>query len=140
MINSSEKFWINLSGNSMFPVLRDQDQVLIDPVPYEKLFLGDVILIRDFYSSELVIHRLIEFPMKTKGDFSLVCETNPPDAYLGRACGYLRSDIIKDLPNYHGLYLFFSKMRMSNYFTRKIALLGLLLTTVFWKFYSAKTT
>lgn len=137
MIISKEKFWITLNGQSMSPLLQQQDEILIEPISLEKIKLGDIILFQDKESSELTIHRLIAFPFTTKGDFSLMSEENCSDCYLGRAVGFKRKDRFRELSYNQKAFLTCSILRMSNFIMRKVGLFGLIYLTTFFEFYNA---
>jgi signal peptidase I len=134
-----ESFWIKLNGQSMTPMLLDQDLICIAPIRFDELKLGDIVLFKDQQSNELTIHRFINYPFTTKGDFSCVCEINPPNCLLGRAIAYRRADIVRNLIAFNNIFLFFSKLRMSNYVIRKIGLIGLIISTFVFELYNAKT-
>jgi len=65
---------ITITGNSMFPTLVDGERLKVQPNhPPEN---GDICLIRDKLSNELIVHRLVsQEPMTYKGDNSLNLET-----------------------------------------------------------------
>jgi signal peptidase I len=134
-----DSFWIKLNGQSMSPLLQDQDLICINPIRYDELKLGDIVLFKDQQSNELTIHRFVNYPFTTKGDFSCVGETNLPNCLLGCAVAYRRTDIVRNLTAFNSLYCFFSKLRMSNYVIRKIGLIGLIILTNVLELYNAKT-
>lgn len=137
MITNIEKFWIKLNGQSMYPLLHDQDEILIAQVERDELELGDIVLFKDQGSKELTVHRFIEKPFITKGDYSLASESNPQETLLGVAVAYKRSDVVRNLSGFKKIFVFFSKLRMSNYLMRKIGLLGLFILTILLGFYNA---
>ena len=139
MIKRTEKFWIRLNGQSMSPLLLDQDEILIEPTTFEKIKCGDIVLFKDAASTELTVHRLVAFPFYTKGDYSLIGETNHVGCFLGLAIGYKRGDQFRKISEHSNLFLFFSKLRMKNYVVRKVGLMGLIVLATFFEFYSAKT-
>lgn len=139
MITDLEKFAIKLNGQSMTPLLNDQDEILFQPSAFEQIKCGDIVLLWDRKSSELLVHRLIAFPLQTKGDYSLISENNSQDCYLGKAIGFKRGNTYRKFPDSQIVFLFFSKLRMKNFVIRKIGLLGLILSAIFFEFYSAKT-
>lgn len=139
MIVTNENFWIVLKGNSMSPLLINGDELLIESINLERIRVGDLVLFKDRNSSELTIHRLIARPFITKGDYGLLSENNPVDHYLGRAIAYKRKNKIKSLLYSQTIPLFFAKLRMGNYFIRKVGLLGLIFFKIYFVFYSAIT-
>jgi hypothetical protein len=137
------KFWIELNGKSMSPLLRHQDTVLIEPASIESLKYGDIILYFDQSCKELTLHRLIGFPMKTKGDLSLIAEFPLFDSSFGKAIGFKREKFYRKLPLQNSifttLYLIFSKLRMKGFFQRKVARVFLLILTITFELCSEKT-
>lgn len=137
------KFWITLNGLSMSPLLKDQDEIHIAPVKSEELKIGDVLLFFDQHDRALTLHRLIELPMKTKGDFSLYAEENSVDSCLGKAIGFSRDQFYRELPGNNSLftswYLFMSKLRMKGGYRSKVAHLLLLISAKVFELCSAKT-
>ena len=140
MNNEAEKnyFWINLNGHSMYPTLLDQDEILIKSIKISELQLGDIVLFIDKDSRELTLHRLIGFPLITKGDFSHFLETNTEDLFLGKAVSCKRGLQMIGLTNNKWL-LIFSKLRLKNRVLRYTGLIGLHLISMFSQFYNAKT-
>lgn len=131
-----KRFWINLKGKSMSPLLRENDQILIESTEIENLKCGEVILYFDPLSNELTLHRLIEIPLKTKGDLNLASENISRDSYFGRAIGFKRDLYYRTLPSresvLNNLFLFCSKLRTKGFIQRKIAhLLLIIIARVF---------
>ncbi len=143
VVGSMKKFWINYLGQSMSPLLQDDDQILIESINPDQLNYGDVVLFLDQQSRELTLHRLIEFPLQTKGDFSLAYEANANEALLGRAIGFERKDYFRKFPASHSrftkVFLLLSKLRMQGRTSRRIALGMLFILTKIFQFYSDKT-
>lgn len=139
MIGNKENFLIKLNGKSMAPLLHEQDEVIIKPISIDQIKCGDIVLFKDESSGELIVHRLIEFPFKTKGDYSITFEKNKVDSFLGLAVGVVRGDHTIAIPVKQKHFLFFSKLRLGNYFTRKVGLIGLIISATFFEFYNAKT-
>lgn len=138
-----EKFWIRFNGYSMSPLLHDYDELLIEPLDLNQVSCGEIVLFKDFNSQELTVHRLMELPFKTKGDFSLQYEENPSYTYIGRVIAFRRSDVYFQLSQnrlLQKMFLFFSKMRTQNKLIRKIGLAGLFILVKTFSVYSAKTT
>lgn len=137
------KFWIDLKGKSMSPLLLENDRILIEPIAVEALSVGDILLFIDQHSKEITLHRLIEHPNKTKGDLSLLVEVFDPNTFLGKAVGFMRRDIYHSLPidgSYFNLiFLKMSKLRMKGFFIRKMAYVMLLIFARFFLFYNGKT-
>ena len=137
------KFLIKLNGLSMTPLLCDQDEIQIESLNISDLKYGDIVLFLDQSSKKLTIHRLIDFPLKTKGDFSLLAEENSIDSCLGKATGIRRGNVYWDLPCsnslFNTLFLFLSEMRMKGYFLRKLALALMIILTKVFVFCSDKT-
>ncbi|RPJ74720.1 MAG: hypothetical protein EHM20_10145 [Alphaproteobacteria bacterium] len=137
------KYWIKFNGQSMSPLLRDNDEILIEPVGDEALKIGDVILFLDQSSKELTLHRLMALPLTTKGDFSLSSEVNPLNSHLGKALGFKRQGIYRALPGaeslFGKLFLYFSKQRAKGFFKRKMALVALVILTKTFEVCSEKT-
>lgn len=138
-----KKFWINHKGLSMSPLLKDGDKILIDQNAIEDLKCGDIILFLDQSSKELTLHRLIDFPLKTKGDLNLCAEMNPLESCLGKAVGYRRNELYKTLPiadsTMSKCYLYLSKLRLKGFFLRKSSRYLLFVVTFIFEFYSEKT-
>lgn len=138
-----KNYWITLKGQSMSPLLHDLDQVLITPIILENLKCGDIVLFIDQSSKELTLHRLINFPFCTKGDFSLCFENNPSESFLGKAIGFRRDNIYRVFPSHGSLmnrcYMFFSIYRMKGFFLRKWAYVFLVILTMVFEFCSEKT-
>ena len=79
------------SGNSMWPLLRDGDEVLFDEVTSD-IITGDIILFRD--SSEFVVHRVSKLsPFTTKGDWSCANEEHPMSNVFGIIKGFSREGV-----------------------------------------------
>ncbi len=140
------KYWIKLNGHSMYPLLRDSDEVLIEPIANEQLKHGDVILFLDQSTKELTLHRLIEFSMTTmttKGDFSLNTEENLAEGQLGKAIGFKRGGFYRVLPAADSilgrLFLYFSLQRGKGFFKRKMARILLIVLTKVFEVCSDKT-
>lgn len=137
------KFWIDLKGKSMSPLLLENDRILIESIAVEAVSVGDILLFIDQQSKEITLHRLIELPNKTKGDLSLLVEVFDPSTFLGKAVGFMRRDIYQSLPidgSYFNLiFLKMSKLRMKGFFIRKMAYVMLLIFARFFLFYNGKT-
>jgi hypothetical protein len=137
------EYWINYVGPSMSPLLQTNDQVLIEPIEATQLQCGDIILFLDQSSRELTLHRLIELPLQTKGDFSLGSEYVATDSILGRAIGFERLDYFRKFPihnsKFNKLYLFLSKKRMEGRASRRMALVMLFILTKVFELCSDKT-
>ena len=132
-------FWIRLNGSSMFPLLQDQNEILITATKYENLKLGDVILFIDGNSHELTVHRLAKLPMITKGDNSRYMESNSKESYLGKAIYFKDKNGV--YPICSSKYLLkISLMRSSeNMIIRRMSFFCLLVISIFLKLYNAKT-
>jgi signal peptidase I len=137
MKTTEKSFWIKLNGNSMSPLLHDQDNIFIAFVSYDQIKIGDIVLFKDHAIGELTLHRIIDFPFKTKGDFSLLHEENSIEFLLGKAMGFSRDKKYRSLDKFNNLFTLFSKLRNENYFVRKIGLIGLHFMTIIFEFYSA---
>ena len=91
----------SVSGNSMYPTLREgTDTVLIKPAD-EILGKYDVILFR--YNDKLLLHRIIKaFPEGyiTRGDNSAVKEKIPKEAVIGVLAEYQRGDSFYSTRNF----------------------------------------
>lgn len=137
-----KKYWIPLSGHSMGPFLKNADNILIEQVLIESLDRGDIILFLDQQSKELTLHRLVQFPLKTKGDFSLSFEDNPQGNFIGKAIGYNRDGHYRQLPGsgfrFNKIVLYFSKKRTKGYFVRKYAFTCLFILAKVFEFCSGK--
>lgn len=131
-------FWTTLNGHSMYPSLHDQDEILIQSIKMHELVLGDIVLFIDKDSRELTLHRLVDFPLKTKGDFSHICENNSEDFILGKGICYKRGLSTFAITN-NKWVLVFSRMRLKNRIFRYVGLMGLFLISYFSRLYSAKT-
>lgn len=142
MKGSREDFWIKLNGNSMMPLLSDQDDVLIRPIGQD-ISPGDIILFQDSSSKELTLHRLIEKPFRTKGDFSLCSEINTIESCLGTAIAYRRNNSYRLLPSSNSFFAkTFTKackLRLKGCFLRKLARVILVILTMLFEIYSEKT-
>lgn len=136
-------FWIKLNGESMGPLLLDADEVVIEEVPFSSAKRGDVVLFLDQKSRELTLHRLIDFPFITKGDFSWCAEENPKEAFIGKAIGFSRHGAYRKLPasgSIMGLFtLTLSRHRMRGFVGRKMALIGLIFLSKIYAICSDKT-
>lgn len=130
-------FWINHIGQSMSPLIRSGDQILIEPIDVRNCAIGDIVLFYDVEGKELILHRLLNNQFITKGDFSLISEEMKKETFVGRALAYKRNGVYKTFPQarslYSVLYLFFSKGRMRGSFIRKISLIGLKGLTIFFE-------
>lgn len=138
-----KNFWIPYNGKSMSPLLKDRDQILIESVTLSELKQGDIILFLDKESHELTLHRIIELPFQTKGDFSLLLDSDSREGFLGRALGYERKYFYRKFPEHHSLFqkyfVLFSKGRMKGFFTRKLSLIQLMLLTSVFELLCEKT-
>ena len=85
---------IRIQGRSMYPVLRHGDQVIVEPVVYDELARGDMIV---FYDKRgIVCHRLLRKRQRQchlKGDTNI--RTDPPIGWsqvLGRVTHVVEND------------------------------------------------
>lgn len=124
-------------------MLRENDQILIESNDIENLKCGEIILYFDPLSNELTLHRLMEFPLKTKGDLNFASENISRDSYFGRAIGYKRDLYYRALPSseslFNRLFLFCSTLRAKGFFQQKIAHLLLIIVARVFLSYSEKT-
>lgn len=80
---------VSIAGRSMYPTLHNGERVIISPVVYDELTIGDLIVFHD--GGNIICHRLIR---KAHGRLTLKGDTNlwadPPvfwDQALGRVVG-----------------------------------------------------
>lgn len=127
----------------MSPLILANDEILIQEIQKADLFVGNIVLFLDQGSKELTLHRLINKPFTTKGDYSLLSETNPEENILGLAIGYRRGNFYRELPLQNSLfskfYLMFSRMRVKEHWGNKLAKLILIFLTKYFEFYNGKT-
>ena len=131
-MSEKNQFWIKLCGHSMSPILKDQDNIFIKPIKPDELNIGDVILFIDQESRELTLHRLIGFPLITKGDYSLIYESNPIENLIGKALAFEREACLYPVLNSR-LLLACSKLRLSNKAGRFLGLIGFLIYSAITK-------
>lgn len=136
-------FWIDFKGFSMFPLLQEGDEVLIEEnknLPFAK---GDVVLFFDKENHELILHRLLNTSNKTKGDYSCVLDRNDHQIFIGKAKGVYREGFYRDLPGsnslFNYLFVFFSKLRLQGSIKRKLSLIFFWVLVKIFEFYSGKT-
>jgi hypothetical protein len=140
-----KKFWIKLNGRSMSPLILDQDNILIVPfAPGDEIKCGDIVLLFESLTQQLVLHRYIDKLITTKGDFSICSEKTSPEICLGRAVAFQRENRFCSLTTSESfitqLFIFFSRLRMRGLFVRKFALVGLITLTKGHEFYNDKTS
>jgi len=118
--------WIPFHGTSMYPILREGDRLEVD-MSVVDFNSGDIVLYKDSENGELVVHRVVNKRLQTKGDFAIVMDHNTPRDFLGKIVSIDRNG-----HNYRPvnsvLLIFFSLMRLRGWGIRKLAFLGLLLT------------
>ena len=142
MKGSLTPFWIPVKGNSMYPLIVDQDSVLIVPILAEAISLGDILLFKNHDTNELTLHRLIDFPLITKGDYSLLTESNQPVNLLGKAIECNHHNNFFNLSALKKTFCYLSAKRNGekSKIERSLALVGLMIFSSVLKFYNAKTT
>ena len=94
---SKDKVWVPFKGDSMKPVLRTGDDLLVDLEAPKHYKNGDIIVLK--YGGEWVAHRIVKEPMRSgenfilKGDFSLHTHEFVPysDLSLGLVIGMKRA-------------------------------------------------
>lgn len=90
MIKTSGCLQLTVSGNSMFPTLREGDQ--IDIVPQKEYCIGDI-LVFIYKDNSIVAHRLLKQNEKLycKGDNSFLLEHVNRTNVLGKVIGLYRA-------------------------------------------------
>ncbi len=86
---------VRIQGRSMYPTLRNGERVLVSPVAYDELVIGDLIVFHD--GRGLLCHRLIR---KTNRTLSLKGDTNlwaDPPIPWSQALGRVTSTVEPDL-------------------------------------------
>ncbi|MBN2254417.1 MAG: S24/S26 family peptidase [Deltaproteobacteria bacterium] len=83
-----------VEGNSMYPLLRDSDMVVVSPVPVERLKKGTIVVFEET-KGEYIVHRLVkktgDGKVILRGDgYNLPLESAAADAVVGRATGIIR--------------------------------------------------
>lgn len=81
--------WARVVSNSMYPVIRQDDQVLVERVRPDKVRFGDIVVFRQ--DERLTVHRVIgkrevggEYHFLEKGDASLQSSLVPAKEVIGR--------------------------------------------------------
>jgi hypothetical protein len=100
-----EPYKLKIISNSMFPMLRSGDVVIVKPrKPGESMQRGDIIVFRQFDADDSglpLTHRLIgrsSAGWLTKGDFRLLPDVPlEPQALLGKVIAYQRGERRVDL-------------------------------------------
>ena len=62
---------VKAGGSSMYPLLRENDRLTIEPITTENILKGDILVYKD--QSRLIAHRFLKFNQDriiTRGDFS----------------------------------------------------------------------
>lgn len=81
--NNKEETWIRVSGSSMFPILENEDMVLLQKD--DKYVMGDILVY--IYNDKLIIHRCISVNTDVyvcRGDNSRNDERISSEAIVGR--------------------------------------------------------
>lgn len=79
------------------------DEVLIKSCALDEVCIGEVALFIDQNSKELTLHRLIESPLRTKGDNSYFFENNLIESFLGKAILIKTNDQFYEIPTFKGI-------------------------------------
>lgn len=95
---SGEVFFLEASGFSMWPFVRDGEKLIVRKTLIEDLEVGEIILYRA--QGKLVCHRLVrkikkddEYLLYSRGDNSLsLPELVAKDKFLGKVAGILRKN------------------------------------------------
>jgi signal peptidase I len=84
-------------SNSMYPVIRRGDQVLVERARPDKVRFGDIVVFRQ--DEKLTVHRVIgkrkvgdEYHFQEKGDASLQSSLVPPKGIIGRVVNIRKQD------------------------------------------------
>ena len=87
--------FIETTGFSMWPFIKQGEKLIIKKVPIEDLRVGDIILYRK--DNQLVCHRLIKrigdekgYLLYTRGDNSSQFDSLSEEMFLGKAIGILK--------------------------------------------------
>jgi len=91
-----------VTGNSMYPVLRDNDLVVVRETAPELLRKGNILVYHQEEKGEYLIHRLVK---KGKGDilylrgdgYNLSLELTRIGAIMGKAIGFVRNSRYESL-------------------------------------------
>ncbi len=92
MANQDDFLFIPHRGQSMFPLIRDGDQIIVEKIKRSPI-PGDIILYRDIDTKEWVAHRYLK-KNTLKGDFSLVFDQVNEAAFMGFIRGIRRQENI----------------------------------------------
>lgn len=126
------------SGNSMYPLFRDQkDRAVIVPLP-PKLKINDVILYRKANTNEVILHRIVKFKNSKpifRGDNLYHNETQiPKDDILGIMKGFFRNGKYYECKKSFSYKLYVSFMRISYpikfLFKKAFSLLGRIINII----------
>jgi len=106
------------SGESMKPLLITGDEILFEGRKQD-IKIGDVLLFKDPFNSEFVVHRAISLnPLCTKGDWSCHFENISYENVFGVVRGFLREGdvfLFSEKKFFIKFFLFFSKKLLSKY-------------------------
>jgi len=86
---------VSVEGRSMYPALRNGERVLVSPIAYDELVVGDLIVFHD--GQGLLCHRLIRkanHRLTMKGDTNLWAD---PPVVWSQALGRVTSTVEHDL-------------------------------------------
>lgn len=93
-ISRNKRVSMAVLGDSMLPVLRSDDVVSFAPVPYRKLGVNDIVLVKK--NGKLLTHRIVYKSGRyavTRGDNNEVSDGKiPPSSVFGKAVGLVRNN------------------------------------------------
>ena len=98
ILEEGKKVKITVNGTSMYPLLKDGDQVEIEKTPLEALKIGDIVVFENL--NRWLAHRLIKikkndgrFTLITKGDSCIKFDAAiAEEAYIGKVTAFYRAD------------------------------------------------
>lgn len=139
-----KSFWIKLQGDSMSPLIKNGDEVLIRNIAKNEVVPGDVVYFKNQDTKELTLHRLIELPMVTKGDYSILSESNSSNVLIGKATKVKSGKLICALPSANSLwmraFLGLSLLRKNKFVRKPSRAIMIAMSCIFWRYNGKPTT
>ncbi len=139
-----KSFWIKLDGDSMSPLIEHGDEIFIQNVVAGEVLAGDIVYFKDQATGELTLHRLIELPMVTKGDYSILSESNSSNVLIGKATKVKSGKLICVLPSANSIwmkaFLRLSLLRKNKIVSKLSRAIMIAMSYIFWRYNGKPTT